>query len=86
MTRDEALLQALAELSILRKAVTWLMAHEAAKLDDPSVLLRAASERITQEIGRLPPEEAGTVQEGFDRLIAEALAQAKEHKSDPPTS
>jgi len=57
MTRDEALLQALAELSILRKAVTWLIAHEAAKLDDPSVLLRAASERITQEIGRLPPAD-----------------------------
>jgi hypothetical protein len=86
VTRDEALLQALAELSILRKVLTWLIAHEATKSDDPSALLRAASEQIMREIGRLPPEEAGTVQEGFDRLIAEALAQAKERKGDPPVS
>lgn len=76
--RDEALYNALVELNILRYTLEWLMGRIAKDSDDPAAFLKEASEKISEKITKaLPPEQASTVQEGLDRLLAEALQRAR---------
>jgi hypothetical protein len=76
MDHNEAIISLFAEVNILRPLVIILLAREAARSEDPVSFLRGISDEMTRHFAAMPDRAAGTVQEGFDRLMAEALSRS----------
>lgn len=76
-TRDETLIRLTGEQIITRATLRWLLAREAKRSGDIDKALRDAAETIGRTIEGLPDAAKGTVQESLDRLIAEALLEAR---------
>jgi hypothetical protein len=72
----EALFRLYGEMLYLKPAITWLVAREAQRSGDARGTLKDLSDKLNAEIAPIPEEWRATFQEGCDRFIARAFAQA----------